>query len=63
MKILKAVWSFILKHWRWLIPAVILVIFMAIPNKPFDMIYSFISGVIFMGFIWYSYAHYIKNKI
>jgi uncharacterized membrane protein required for colicin V production len=59
---LKNVGLFLLKNWRFSLPALILFLFVIIPNKTFGEIFGFISGIIFMGFLWYAYTHFLKNK-
>ena len=57
--ILKLIWAFIVKNFRWLIPVIVFLIWYVQPDKHF---LSFIAGIIFMGFIWYAWTHYLKNK-
>ena len=56
---LKTTWAFIKKHWRWLIPAIILVSYLMVPDKRFVEILGFFAGAIFMAFVWWAYYKFV----
>jgi amino acid permease len=62
MKILKAIWAYIKKHYRWLAPVVIFFAWVIVREKTFMDIFSFLAGVIFMCFVWYAWSHFVNKK-
>jgi hypothetical protein len=63
MKTITMVWGYIKKNFRWIIPLLILVPWLIIPDKTFVEAFGFLAGIVFAGFIWYAWTHYLKNKI
>jgi len=53
MKTLSKVFRYILKHWRWLIVVLCVVVFVIFPTKPVGPL---LSGMAAVGFVWSAYG-------
>jgi hypothetical protein len=53
MKKLKEIGLYLLKHWRWTLIALCVILFVIFPHKPFG---TLVAGMSAIGFLWVSYS-------
>ena len=53
---MKAIGTFLLRNWRWILPLLTIIVWFFLPNKHW---LSFAAGIAFTSFIWYAVAHKI----
>lgn len=61
MKTLEKIGAFILKHWRWVLLIICLIVFCEFPHKPIG---PMLTGMSSIGFLWMSYSlwNYYTDK-
>ena len=62
MEKVKLIWAYLLKHWRWSLFGLCIILFACFPGEPFGAV---LKGMCAMGFLWISYSiveHYGESK-